>query len=105
MRKLLITGMAVAMLAIPAVASADVTNNPSTNDCHGYATANAVVNIVKEGAMGVTFEKRGIGQFRSIRLALRCRPTADSAAAPLTPIGPPIRATSARSATTARSAD
>ena len=65
MRKLIVTGMAVAMLAVPAFASADVTSNSSTKDCHGYATANAVVNIVKEGAMGVTFDKPGIGQFRS----------------------------------------
>ena len=33
---------------------------------HGYATANAVVNIVKEGQMpGNTFDQRGLGQFRS----------------------------------------
>jgi len=66
LKKFFIIAGALAALAIPSVASADVTNNPSTKDCHGYATANAVVNIVKEGAMpGNTFEQRGIGQFRS----------------------------------------
>ena len=64
MRKL-ITVASLLALAVPTAAMADVTNNPSTKDAHGYATANAVVNIVKEGEMGVTFEKRGLGQFRS----------------------------------------
>ena len=63
--KLVLVGGALVALAVPSIASADVTNNPSTKDAHGYATANAVVNIVKEGEMGVTFEKRGLGQFRS----------------------------------------
>jgi hypothetical protein len=65
MRKIIIVATSIAALAIPSIASADVTNNPSTKDAHGYATANAVVNIVKEGQAGVTFEKRGLGQFRS----------------------------------------
>ena len=65
MRKLIILGVSIMALAVPAAGMADVTNNPSTKDAHGYATANAVVNIVKEGEMGVTFEKRGLGQFRS----------------------------------------
>ena len=65
MRKYFIVAGAIAALAVPSAAMADVTNNASTKDAHGYATANAVVNIVKEGEMGVTFEKRGLGQFRS----------------------------------------
>ena len=65
MKKLFITAGALVALAVPSAAMADVTDNPSTNDAHGYATANAVVNIVKEGQMGVTFEQRGLGQFRS----------------------------------------
>ena len=66
MRKLILAAATIAALAVPAVSMADVTNNPTTNDCHGYATANAVVNIVKEGQQpGNSFDQRGIGQFRS----------------------------------------
>src|SRR5580765_3955322 len=65
MRKLIIVATSFAALAVPTAAMADVTNNQSTKDAHGYATANAGVNIVKEGQMGVTFEQRGLGQFRS----------------------------------------
>jgi hypothetical protein len=65
MRKYFIAFGALVALAVPSSALADNTNNPSTKDAHGYATANAVVNIVKEGEAGVTFEQRGLGQFRS----------------------------------------
>ena len=65
MKKFFITAAALAALTVPSAAMADVTNNKSTKDAHGHATANAVVNIVKEGKMGVTFEQRGLGQFRS----------------------------------------
>ena len=65
MKKFFITAGVLVALAVPSAAMADVTNDPSTKDTHGYATANAVVNIVKEGQMGVTFEQRGLGQFRS----------------------------------------
>ena len=58
MRKSITAGMAIAMLAVPAFASADVTNNPTTNDSYGYATANA--NRLVKDAGG-----HGIGTYRS----------------------------------------
>ena len=42
-----ITAAALAALAVPSAAMADVTNNPSTNDSYGYATANA--NRLRQG--------------------------------------------------------
>ena len=85
MKKFFITAGAIVALAVPSAAMADVTNNPSTKDCHGYATANAVVNIIKEGAMpGNTSSSaawagplpadrcRSVGRQRTARL--RCPP-------------------------------
>ena len=59
MRKCITTGMAVAMPAIPSIASADVTNNPSTSDSYGYATANANRHVKDAG-----WSQIGYVQFR-----------------------------------------
>lgn len=40
MRKFIITGVAVAMLAVPTAAMADVSNNGTTSDAYGYCVAN-----------------------------------------------------------------
>jgi len=63
-RKIIITGMAVAMLAIPAVASADVTDNKTTNDAQGYCIANHLHNGWSEDNP-FNGTENGIGHLRS----------------------------------------
>jgi hypothetical protein len=58
MRKYFVVAGAIAALAVPSAALADVTNNPSTKDSYGYATANA--NRLVKDAGG-----HGIGSYRS----------------------------------------
>jgi len=57
MRKLIVTGMAVAMLAVPSTASADVSTNGTTNDAYGYCQANHIANF--------NGDFNGIGHIRS----------------------------------------
>ena len=57
MRKLIVTGMAVAMLAVPSIASADVSTNGTTNDAYGYCQANHIANF--------NGDFNGIGHIRS----------------------------------------
>ena len=64
MKKLIITGMAVAMLAIPAAASADVTSNSTTNDAQGYCIANHLHNGWSE-TQPFNGDHNGIGHLRS----------------------------------------
>jgi len=64
MRKLILTGMAVAMLAIPAAASADVTNNKTANDAQGYCISNHIHNGWSEDAP-FNGDFNGIGHLRS----------------------------------------
>jgi hypothetical protein len=61
MRKLIIIAASLAALAVPTAAMADVTNNPSTKDSYGYATANAT-RLVKDG---VYPGDHGIGLYRA----------------------------------------
>ena len=57
MKKFILAGMAVAMLAVPAVASADVSTNDTTNDAYGYCQANHIANF--------NGDHNGIGWIRS----------------------------------------
>jgi hypothetical protein len=57
MRKLILSGMAIAMLAIPAAASADVSTNDTTNDAYGWCQANHIANF--------NGDFNGIGHIRS----------------------------------------
>ena len=61
MRKLIILGVSIMALAVPAAGMADVTNNPSTKDSYGYATTNAT-RLVKDG---VYPGDHGIGLYRA----------------------------------------
>ena len=61
MRKLIILGVSIMALAVPAAGMADVTNNPTTKDSYGYATANAT-RFVKDG---VYPGDHGIGLYRA----------------------------------------
>ena len=64
MRKLILTGMAVAMLAVPSIASADVTDNSTTNDAQGYCIANHLHNGWSEDNP-FNGTENGIGHLRS----------------------------------------
>jgi hypothetical protein len=64
MRKLILTGMAVAMLAIPSIASADVTNNKSVKDAQGYCISNHIHNGWSEDNP-FNGTENGIGHLRS----------------------------------------
>jgi hypothetical protein len=64
MRKFIITGIAVAMLAVPAAASADVTNNETTRDAQGYCIANHLHNGWSEDNP-FNGDFNGIGHLRS----------------------------------------
>jgi len=64
MKKLILAGMAVAMLAVPTIASADVTNNGTTNDAQGYCIANHLHNGWSEDT-SFNGDHNGIGWIRS----------------------------------------
>ena len=64
MKKFIVAGMAVAMLAVPAVASADVTNNKSVKDAQGYCIANHIHNGWSEDSP-FNGDFNGIGHLRS----------------------------------------
>jgi hypothetical protein len=65
MKKFLVGLAAAAALAIPVVAatpgiaSADVSNNKTVSDAHGYATANAIHNFIQPAG------GNGLGSYRS----------------------------------------
>jgi hypothetical protein len=61
MKGFFITAGLLVALAVPSAAMADVTNNPSTKDSYGYATANAT-RLVKDG---VYPGDHGIGVYRA----------------------------------------
>jgi len=64
MKKFIIAGMAVAMLAVPGIASADVTNNSTTNDAQGYCISNHIHNGWSEDNP-FNGTENGIGHLRS----------------------------------------
>ena len=57
MKKFIIAGAALVALAVPAVASADVSTNGTTNDGYGYCQANHIANF--------NGDFNGIGHLRS----------------------------------------
>jgi hypothetical protein len=57
MKKFIIAGTAVLALAVPAVASADVSTNDTTNDAYGWCQANHIANF--------NGDFNGIGHIRS----------------------------------------
>lgn len=57
MRKFILIGTAIAALAVPAAASADVSTNGTTNDAYGYCIANHIANF--------NGDDNGIGHLRS----------------------------------------
>ena len=58
MRKYFIIAGALAALAVPSAALADVTNNPSTGDAQGFCVVNHMLN-------GFNEDVNGIGHLRS----------------------------------------
>jgi len=64
MKKFIIAGAALVALAVPAVASADVTNNGTTNDKQGYCIANHIHNGWSEDNP-FNGDHNGIGHLRS----------------------------------------
>ena len=56
-RKLVITVAALAALAVPTAAMADVSNNETTNDAYGWCQANHIANF--------NGDDNGIGHIRS----------------------------------------
>ena len=57
MRKLIITVAALAALAVPTAAFADVSNNGTTSDAYGYCQANHIANF--------NGDNTGVGHLRS----------------------------------------
>ena len=57
MRKIFIVAAAVAALAVPTAAMADVSTNGTTNDAYGYCQANHIANF--------NGDHNGIGYLRS----------------------------------------
>jgi hypothetical protein len=57
MKKFVITGAALVAYAVPAVASADVSTNRTSNDAMGYCNANHIANF--------NGDFNGIGHLRS----------------------------------------
>ena len=64
MKKYFIVAGALAALAVPSVALADVTDNKTTNDAQGYCIANHIHNGWTEDSP-FNGDHNGIGQIRS----------------------------------------